>query len=75
MGDLGIYIDGTALSIADAIADVESGSRELNSIGERLRAKALGELDYGKIAAELSSEYARIGGKGQLLQIQPRTVA
>jgi hypothetical protein len=44
-------------------------------LGEKLRARALAELDYNKIAVELSAEYSRIGGKEQLLQIQPTAVA
>jgi hypothetical protein len=43
-------------------------------LGEKLRARALAEL-YNKIAVELSAEYSRIGGKEQLLQIQPTAVA
>jgi glycosyltransferase involved in cell wall biosynthesis len=75
LGDLGIYIEGSGMSIADAIADIESGRKALDGIGERLRAKALTELDSHKIAEELSREYVRISGKGQLSQIQPQTVA
>ncbi len=75
LGDLGIYIDGSAASIADAISEIESGRKNLSVLGERLRAKALAELDYNKIAQELSAEYSRISGKEQLLQIQPTAVA
>ena len=63
LGELGIYIDGTAASIADAITEVESGSRDLNVLGEKLRARALAELDYSKIAQDLSGEYSRIGSE------------
>ena len=75
LGDLGIYVEGSAASIADAIADIESGRKSLDGLGERLRAKALMELDCRKIAVELSREYSRIGGKTELLQIQPQTIA
>ena len=75
LGDLGIYIDGSAASIADAISDVESGGADLSLLGEKLRAKALAELDYTKIARELSAEYSRIIGKEQLLRIQPARTA
>jgi glycosyltransferase involved in cell wall biosynthesis len=75
LGDLGIYVDGSAASIASAISEIESGSRELNTTGQSLRAKALAELDYTKIAAELSQEYSRVAGSGQLLNIQPAAVA
>jgi len=63
LGQLGIYIDGSAASIADAVAEVESGSRDLNILGEKLRARALAELDYSKIAQDLSGEYSRIGSE------------
>jgi glycosyltransferase involved in cell wall biosynthesis len=75
LGELGIYIDGSATSIADAISEIEDGRRDLPALGDRLRAKALLELDYHKIAAELSREYSRIGGKAQLQQIDIKTVA
>jgi glycosyltransferase involved in cell wall biosynthesis len=75
LGDLGIYVDGTPAAIADAIGEIESGRADLRTMGERLRAKALAELDYNKIAVELSREYSRISGKEQLLQIQPTAVA
>jgi glycosyltransferase involved in cell wall biosynthesis len=75
LGDLGIYVEGSAASIADAISEIESGRRTLGELGGKLRAKALVELDYSKIADELSREYSRIGGKAQLLQIQPTAVA
>jgi glycosyltransferase involved in cell wall biosynthesis len=75
LGDLGIYVEGTGNSIADVIADIEGGRKSLDGLGERLRAKALRELDYNKIGIELSKEYSRIGGKARLLQIQPQTTA
>ncbi len=74
LGDLGIYIDGSGASIADAITEIESGRRNLDELGPKLRARALAELDYNKIADGLSREYFRIG-KEQLLQIQPTAVA
>ncbi len=75
LGDLGIYVEGTAATIADAISELESGRKDLAALGEKLRAKALAELDYKKIAEELCAEYSRISGKGQLHQIQPTAVA
>ena len=75
LGDQGIYIDGSAASIADAISEIESGYKNLRALGENLRAKALAELDYNMVAEELGHEYARIGGKEQLLQIGPTAVA
>ena len=73
LGDLGIYIDGSAASIAAVIADIESGRRSLGGLGETLRAKALTEMDYKKLAAEFSGEYSRISGK--LSHIQQQSVA
>jgi glycosyltransferase involved in cell wall biosynthesis len=75
LGDLGIYVSGSASSLVDAIGEIESGRRDLRQLGERLRARALAELDYHKIADELSREYLRIGGREQLLQIQPTAIA
>jgi len=75
LGDLGIYTDGSAAAIAEAISEIESGRPDLSALGERLRAKALAELDYDKIAEDLSTEYSRISGREQLLQIQPTAVA
>jgi len=75
LGDLGIYLDGSAASIADAVAEIESGRRDLNALGQSLRAKALAELDYAKIAEGLSREYSRVAGRRKLLHIQPAAVA
>ncbi|MGO9087244.1 MAG: glycosyltransferase family 4 protein [Terriglobales bacterium] len=75
LGGLGIYIDGSSASIVDAILEMESGRRDLIALGNDLRAKALAELDYSKIAGELSREYSRISGQEQLLQIETKTVA
>jgi glycosyltransferase involved in cell wall biosynthesis len=63
LGDLGIYVDGSANSIADAICRIEEGAIDLTALGKNLRAKAMAELDYHKIAEELSGMYAKIGGK------------
>lgn len=60
LGELGIYIDGSAASIVDAICEIEGGRRDLSALGEKLRARALAELDYGKIGRELSEECARV---------------
>jgi glycosyltransferase involved in cell wall biosynthesis len=69
LGDLGIYVDGSAKSIADAIIEIENGGRDLKCLGEKLRAKALTELDYGKIAQDLSAEYSRIASE-QLVNLK-----
>ena len=75
LGDLGIYIAGSATSIADAIAEIESGRKRLEGLGESLRAKALAELDYRNIGAELSDEFTKISGKQRFVTIQPRAIA
>ncbi len=69
LGDLGIYVDGTANSIADAICRIEERSIDLNILGKKLRAKALAELDYQRIAEELSGMYSRMSGTAQLIQL------
>lgn len=68
LGELGIYIDGSAVSISHAISEIENGHKNVRALGENLRAKALAQLDYNKIAQELSQEYSRIG-REPLLQI------
>lgn len=68
LGELGIYIDGNAASISHAISEIENGHKNVRALGENLRAKALAQLDYNKIAEELSQEYSRIG-REPLLQI------
>ena len=73
--DLGIYVDGSAASIAQAVTTIEGGKMDLKTLGKDLRAKALLELDYGKIARDLSAEYARISGPAKLLQILPKATA
>jgi len=75
LGKLGIYIDGSSASIVDAVLEIESGHRDLTALGKDLRARALAELDYSRIAEELSREYSRISGQRQLLQIETKTVA
>jgi glycosyltransferase involved in cell wall biosynthesis len=72
LGDLGLYVSGSAESIAAAIGEVESGSRDLSALGTRLREKALAELDYGKIAQDISAEYFSRADHNSLVQIQPR---
>jgi len=62
LGELGIYVDGTATSIAGAITDIENGG-DVRCVGEKLRAKALAELDYSKIARDLCGEYSRLGSE------------
>ena len=71
LGDLGIYIDGSANSIVDAICRMEERSIDLATLGKKLRAKALAELDYQRIAEELSGMYSRMSGAAELVQLKP----
>jgi glycosyltransferase involved in cell wall biosynthesis len=71
LGDLGIYIDGSANSIADAICRIEEGSIDLTTLGKKLRAKARAELDYQRIADELSVMYSRMSANAELVQLKP----
>jgi len=66
LGELGIYVDGSAASIADAITEIESGRRNLESLAEKLRTRAIWELDYNRIARDLSIEYSQIKGEDLL---------
>ena len=75
LGEFGIYVDGSAVSIADAISQVESGQQSSRDFGKQLRAKALAELDYHKIAPELSREYLRIGRGERVPTVNSTTVA
>jgi len=69
LGDLGIYVEGSARSIADAICEIENGVVDLATLGKRMREKALAELDYHKIADELSGMYSRVSANRPLVQI------
>jgi glycosyltransferase involved in cell wall biosynthesis len=70
LGHLGIYIEQNASSIADIVMKIEEGRIDLSDVGDRLRAKALAELDYHMIAEELVVEYVRLARNENLLQIQ-----
>lgn len=41
-----------------------NGQRDLRALGKNLRAKGLSELDYTRIAPDVSAEYLRIGWFG-----------
>jgi len=69
LGDLGIYVDGSAKSIADAICQIENGAVDLVTLGKNLREKAISELDYHKIAEELSGMYSKVSANQPLVQI------
>jgi glycosyltransferase involved in cell wall biosynthesis len=53
LGSSGIYIDGTAESIADSIQEMEAGKFDLHRIGGELRAKAAEELDVHHVAEDM----------------------
>lgn len=75
LGDLGIYVDGSAASIAEAILRVESGAVDLASLGGQLRKKAIAELDCQKIAEELSSMYSQISQTGSSPRVKTMPAA
>ncbi len=58
LGPLGIYIDGSSESIADAISNVENGNVDVDKLGAALRMKARDELDFTRIADELHEIYS-----------------
>jgi len=58
LGNLGIYIDGSAESIADAICDIEKGRTDLHALGIALRKKATEEFDVARVAGTIQSLYA-----------------
>ncbi|MGB8475075.1 MAG: glycosyltransferase family 4 protein [Candidatus Acidiferrum sp.] len=61
LGTLGIYVEGTAESIASAIRELENDrAKDLSALGKRLRAKAVDEFDYLGIATQLAREYSEI---------------
>jgi glycosyltransferase involved in cell wall biosynthesis len=57
LGTLGIYIDGSSASIADAICDIEDQKVDVTKLGTALREKAMNELDFMRIAQELYEIY------------------
>lgn len=57
LGPLGMYVDGSPESIADAICKVESGAVDLDALGTELRKTAVTELDAAKIAGCVSKLY------------------
>jgi glycosyltransferase involved in cell wall biosynthesis len=65
LGSLGIYIDGSPESIANAIYDIENGSTDIRSLGMELRHKATEEMDINQIGKNLCSIYAieRVDGR------------
>jgi len=75
LGDLGIYVDGTAESIATAITEAETGEIDLDSIGRQLRAKAMAELDCQKIAERLSGMYTEISVRQTYSRSDPQSAA
>jgi len=58
LGPLGIYIDGSAESIAKAICEIEDGTTDVAGLSRQMRNAAMAELDVVKIAADLSPIYS-----------------
>ena len=50
---------------------MEGRSIDLTTLEKKLRAKALAELDYQRIAEELSGMYSRMSGAVKLVQLTP----
>jgi glycosyltransferase involved in cell wall biosynthesis len=59
LGSLGIYVDGSGESVADAICDIEKGRTDLLTLGTALRQKAIEEFDFSRVAAKIESLYAQ----------------
>lgn len=58
LGPLGIYVDGSAESIAHAITQAEGGEIDLAFLGAELRKVAAAELDVAKIAGSVAPMYS-----------------
>jgi glycosyltransferase involved in cell wall biosynthesis len=71
LSDLGIYIDGSAESIAGAIETIEAGKLDLDKLGRELRQKAVDELDHNKVAQDLAAVYVGIRSREGLVTIMP----
>ena len=56
LGDLGVYIDGSAESIAAAVEKIENSAAETANLGRALRNKAACELDFDGVAQEVVRE-------------------
>lgn len=67
LGPLGIYVDGSSESIANAICDVENGVVDLAGLGMELRMRAAADLDITKIADSVSKIYST-GTHGKLMR-------
>jgi glycosyltransferase involved in cell wall biosynthesis len=63
LGSLGIYIDGSSESIANAICDIENGKTDIRPLGSGLRKKAIDELDVAKVAENLCAIFRERQGR------------
>lgn len=59
LGSSGIYIDGSAASIAQAIIDAEADGAKLQAIGMELRQRAIQQLDVKAVAERMRDIYSR----------------
>jgi glycosyltransferase involved in cell wall biosynthesis len=60
LGDAGVYVNGSGQSIAAAILEIEVANGCVKTLGERLRAKAVADLDIAKLAQEMAAIYCGI---------------
>lgn len=56
LGDLGVYVEGSAESIAAAIEKFEQSAGDIAGLGQALRSKAAVELSFDGIARQVVSE-------------------
>jgi glycosyltransferase involved in cell wall biosynthesis len=75
VGNLGIYVDGSAESIAEALEQIEEGKHDLERLGASLREKAIAELDHNKVAQGLTAIYSEINSRSRLVTITPNSAA
>jgi glycosyltransferase involved in cell wall biosynthesis len=59
LGDLGLYVEGTGASIAQAISQVEEQLSDFRSLGTKMRERAIAELNIEKIARDMRCFYSR----------------
>ena len=68
LGDLGIYVDGSAESIADAIVKVESGAVDMAPWVGSCAPRRLRNWIVERIAEDLSGMYAQISARDSVAE-------